>query len=152
MVRIYDWYFVSICVYFVLGSNLLLQRLLIKKGIPDAGYQLISFDSDSNLCSVTYVRKTITLRLEYNPQKSSIIICKKECVGWHICNKKCHVMTETKPLKSSVIICQEELIESFLDFFALDKNVRLIGTASLYFVIFLSVFSSFRKVWLIEHR
>ncbi|ELU05627.1 hypothetical protein CAPTEDRAFT_229000 [Capitella teleta] len=35
------------------GSNLLLQRLLVRKGIPE-NLQLLSFDSDSNLCSVTY--------------------------------------------------------------------------------------------------
>lgn len=35
------------------GSNLLLHRLLIEKGIPD-NLQFLSFDSDTNLCSVIY--------------------------------------------------------------------------------------------------
>lgn len=35
------------------GSNLLLQRLLILKGTPD-NFQLISFDSDANLCPTIY--------------------------------------------------------------------------------------------------
>lgn len=35
------------------GSNLLLQRLLIKKGIPN-NFQLIAFDSDTNICPVSY--------------------------------------------------------------------------------------------------
>ena len=36
------------------GSNLLLQRLLVKKGLPE-DFQLISLDSDANLRSVVYV-------------------------------------------------------------------------------------------------
>ncbi|CAH1788615.1 unnamed protein product [Owenia fusiformis] len=35
------------------GSNLLLQRLLIKKGLPP-NFQLLSFDSDVNLCAAVY--------------------------------------------------------------------------------------------------
>lgn len=35
------------------GSNLLLLRLLVKKGVPD-DFQLISFDADANLCATTY--------------------------------------------------------------------------------------------------
>jgi hypothetical protein len=38
------------------GSNLLLHRLLIEKGIPD-NLQFLSFDSDTNLCSVIYVSR-----------------------------------------------------------------------------------------------
>lgn len=37
------------------GSNLLLHRLLIEKGVPD-NFQLISFDSDTNLCPAIYRR------------------------------------------------------------------------------------------------
>lgn len=36
------------------GSNLLLSRLLVKKGLP-SGFQAISFDSDANLCKSPYV-------------------------------------------------------------------------------------------------
>lgn len=35
------------------GANLLLHRLLIEKGIPD-NFQLISFDSETNLCPAIY--------------------------------------------------------------------------------------------------
>lgn len=35
------------------GSNLLLHRILIEKGIPE-NFQLISFDSDTNLCPALY--------------------------------------------------------------------------------------------------
>jgi len=35
------------------GSNLLLQRLLVKKGFAEP-FQLLSFDSDANLCPVVY--------------------------------------------------------------------------------------------------
>ncbi|XP_052817813.1 ciliogenesis-associated TTC17-interacting protein-like [Mya arenaria] len=37
------------------GSNLMLHRLFIEKGIPDS-LQLISFDSDTNLCPAIYRR------------------------------------------------------------------------------------------------
>ena len=36
------------------GSNLLLQRILVKKSLPQ-DFQLISLDSDAKLCSVFYV-------------------------------------------------------------------------------------------------
>lgn len=36
------------------GSNLLLMRLMVKKGLP-AAFQAISFDSDGNLCKSPYV-------------------------------------------------------------------------------------------------
>ncbi|XP_050418130.2 ciliogenesis-associated TTC17-interacting protein [Patella vulgata] len=36
------------------GSNLLLHRLLIEKGMPDDDFQLVSFDSETNLCAATY--------------------------------------------------------------------------------------------------
>lgn len=36
------------------GSNLLLLRLMVIKGLP-AGFQAISFDSDGNLCRSPYV-------------------------------------------------------------------------------------------------
>ena len=38
------------------GSNLLLQRLLVKKGFAEP-FQLLSFDSETNLCPVVYVSK-----------------------------------------------------------------------------------------------
>lgn len=36
------------------GSNLLLLRLMVKKGVPGS-FQAISFDSDGNLCRSPYV-------------------------------------------------------------------------------------------------
>lgn len=42
------------------GSNLLLHRLFIEKGIP-ASLQMISFDSDTNLCPAIYVRNIFYL-------------------------------------------------------------------------------------------
>ena len=36
------------------GSNLLLLRLMVIKGLP-SGFQAISFDSDGNLCRSPYV-------------------------------------------------------------------------------------------------
>ena len=43
-----------ISIFFLTGSNLLLHRLLIEKGVPE-NFQLISFDSDTNLCPAVYV-------------------------------------------------------------------------------------------------
>lgn len=36
------------------GSNLLLCRLLVSKGLPD-NFEAVSFDSDANLCKSPYV-------------------------------------------------------------------------------------------------
>lgn len=45
---------------FFAGSNLLLHRLFVEKGIPES-LQLISFDSDTNLCPAIYVSITFIL-------------------------------------------------------------------------------------------
>ena len=49
--------------FFFLGSNLILERLMVKKGIPE-NMEFLSFDSEANLCRATYVRRTLTLLFE----------------------------------------------------------------------------------------
>lgn len=68
------------------GSNLLLSRLLIKKGLPSS-FQAISFDSDGNLCKSPYVstdilsRKSNITRITLAKQKISRLTLIADCSG-----------------------------------------------------------------------
>ena len=46
--------FTQILYNYISGSNLILERVMVKKGIPD-NMDFLSFDSEANLCRAKYV-------------------------------------------------------------------------------------------------
>ena len=59
-VTIVSWHALFTYLYFFAGSNLLLQRIMVKRGVPE-DMTFVAFDSTTSLCTSSYVRICITL-------------------------------------------------------------------------------------------
>lgn len=82
---------------FFAGSNLLLQRIMVKRGVPE-DMTFVAFDSTTSLCTSSYVRICITLSFcivvfLFREKKFSILLLlpHRKCLasqrGELVCNK-----------------------------------------------------------------
>ena len=96
-VTIVSWHALFTYLYFFAGSNLLLQRIMVKRGVPEE-MTFVAFDSTTSLCTSSYVRICITLSFcivvfLFREKKFSILLLlpHRKCLasqrGELVCNK-----------------------------------------------------------------
>ena len=96
-VTIVSWHALFTYLYFFAGSNLLLQRIMVKRGVPE-DMTFVAFDSTTSLCTSSYVRICITLSFcivvfLFREKKFSILLLlpHRKCLasqrGELVCNK-----------------------------------------------------------------